>query len=46
MSYLSLNELRSMGFKYTGANVKVSSKASIYDAEKISLENNSRIDDF
>lgn len=46
MSYLSLNELRSMGFKYIGANVKVSAKASIYDAEKISLENNARIDDF
>lgn len=35
-----------MGFKYLGENVKISDKASIYSPEKISIGDNSRIDDF
>lgn len=46
MSYYSKEELNVIGFKYIGKNVKVSSKASIYDPEKICIDDNSRIDDF
>jgi galactoside O-acetyltransferase len=35
-----------MGFKKIGKNVKISSKASIYGADKISIGSNVRIDDF
>lgn len=45
-SFYSQEELQSMGFKELGANVLVSRKASIYGAEKISLGNNVRVDDF
>lgn len=46
MSYLSRKSLESLGFKYLGENVKISDKASIYDFGKISIGDNSRIDDF
>lgn len=46
MSFLSNAELKEIGFRYLGSNVKVSSRASIYDASKISIDDNSRIDDF
>jgi acetyltransferase-like isoleucine patch superfamily enzyme len=46
MAYLTYPQLRNMGFKSLGENVKISDKASIYDAEKISLGDNSRIDDY
>lgn len=46
MSYYSENKLSNMGFKYVGKNIKVSTKASIYDYEKIEIHDNSRIDDF
>jgi len=46
MSYYTYEELKKMGFKNVGFDVKVSTKASIYDCEKISIGNNSRIDDF
>lgn len=35
-----------MNFKHVGENVKISDKASIYDAEKIEIGDFSRIDDF
>jgi acetyltransferase-like isoleucine patch superfamily enzyme len=35
-----------MGFKYLGKRVKISDKASIYDASSIAIGNDSRIDDF
>lgn len=35
-----------MGFAYLGNNVKISDKASIYNCESISIDDNSRIDDF
>mgnify|MGYP000362224944 CR=1 FL=1 len=35
-----------MGFAYLGKNVKISDKASIYNCESISIDDNSRIDDF
>lgn len=35
-----------MGFAHVGSNVLISAKASIYNAEKISIGDNSRIDDF
>lgn len=46
MAYYSEEELLELGFKYIGKNVKISKLASIYNSEKISLDDNSRIDDF
>lgn len=46
MAYITRQNLELLGFKYLGKNVKISDKASIYDFEKISIGDNSRIDDF
>ena len=46
MAYYSRAELEAMGFESLGINVKISTKASIYDCEKISIGDNSRVDDF
>ena len=46
MAYLTQEQLSMMGFKSLGVNVKVSDKASIYNAEQIEIGDNSRIDDF
>lgn len=46
MAYYSEDELKKMGFKSLGKNVKISNKASIYDCDKIEVGDNSRIDDF
>lgn len=46
MGYLSLAELERIGFKSLGRNVSISSKASIYGAERIEIGDHSRIDDF
>ena len=46
MSIHSPEVLRDMGFLSVGENVRVSTKASIYGASRISLGANSRIDDF
>lgn len=45
-SFLSQKELDQVGFRYLGNNVRISSKASIYNAAKISIDDNARIDDF
>jgi acetyltransferase-like isoleucine patch superfamily enzyme len=46
MAYLTENELKELGLKKIGSNVKISSKASIYNPELIEIGDNSRIDDF
>lgn len=46
MAYYSDDQLKEMGFKYIGMNVKVSNKASIYNLDQIEIGDNSRIDDF
>lgn len=46
MAYLTPSELDSMGFKSLGKNVKISDKASIYNANEIKIGDHSRIDDF
>jgi acetyltransferase-like isoleucine patch superfamily enzyme len=46
MSFLTRTQIEQMGFKYIGKNVKISEKSSIYNPELISLDDNSRIDDF
>lgn len=46
MSFHSPDALREMGFLSVGEDVKVSAKASIYGASRISLGAHSRIDDF
>lgn len=46
MSYLTNQQLQDLNFKYIGKNVKLSDKASIYNPENISIDDNSRIDDF
>lgn len=45
-SFLSRDEIMSIGFASFGDNLKISRKASIYSPEKISIGNNVRIDDF
>lgn len=44
--FYSLDELQQIGFKKIGKDVFVSRKASIYSANKISLGNHVRVDDF
>ena len=46
MAFLSENELKEIGFKSIGRNVKISKKASIYAPQNISIGDNVRIDDF
>lgn len=46
MAYLSENQLQNIGFKSLGKNVKISEKASIYNAELIEIGDYTRIDDF
>jgi galactoside O-acetyltransferase len=46
MAYLSENEMNSMGFASLGQNVRISSRAALYEPEKIRLGDNARIDDF
>jgi len=46
MAYYTPEELKQLGFKHIGKNVKVSDKASIYNCEQIKIGDNSRIDDF
>ncbi len=46
MAYLTAEQLIKIQFKYLGENVKISDKASIYNADQIVIRDNSRIDDF
>lgn len=46
MAYLTEAELESKGFKHLGRGVKISSMASIYNHDQISIGDYSRIDDF
>jgi galactoside O-acetyltransferase len=46
MSFLSDVELKSIGFKHLGKNVKISNLVSIHRPEEISIGDYSRIDDF
>ncbi|MEG7566469.1 acyltransferase [Vibrio cholerae] len=46
MAYFTDKELKKIGFKSLGKNVKVSDRASIYNPELIEIGDNSRIDDF
>jgi acetyltransferase-like isoleucine patch superfamily enzyme len=46
MAYYTDEQLKELGFKYIGKNVKISSMASIYNHEQIEIGDNSRIDDF
>jgi len=46
MAYLNQFELMEMGFKYLGRNVKISTRASIYNADQIEIGDSSRVDDF
>ena len=45
-SFYSNDELKEIGLKKWGEGVQISRKASIYGADKISIGNNVRIDDF
>lgn len=45
-SFYTEQELRELGLKHCGKNVLLSRKASIYGAGRISIGNNTRIDDF
>ncbi len=46
MAFLSAEQLKALGFKKLGINVKISDKASIYTPELIEIGDHSRIDDF
>ncbi|MES2480160.1 MAG: acyltransferase [Bacteroidota bacterium] len=46
MAYLNSEQLKAMGFASIGTNVLISDKASIYNAQKIKIGSNVRIDDF
>ncbi|MBV2127807.1 acyltransferase [Arsukibacterium indicum] len=46
MALLTEQQLRTIGFKAVGQNVRISDKASIYNAANISIGDNVRIDDF
>nr|WP_025533547.1 acyltransferase [Vibrio parahaemolyticus] len=46
MAFLTEKQLKTMGFAALGSNVLISDKASIYGANRISIGNNVRIDDF
>lgn len=46
MAYYMREELTRLGFKHIGKNVKISDKASVYNFDQISIDDNSRIDDF
>jgi acetyltransferase-like isoleucine patch superfamily enzyme len=45
-SFIDENSLKSIGFASCGKNVLISSKVSFYDAKKITIGDNVRIDDF
>ena len=46
MPYLTEKQLSEIGFKSLGKDVKISDRASIYNAEQIEIGDYSRIDDF
>lgn len=46
MGFMTREELQQMGFAQVGENVMVSTKASIYAPQEISIGDNVRIDDF
>jgi acetyltransferase-like isoleucine patch superfamily enzyme len=46
MAFYSTIELKSFGFKFLGDNVLISKSVSIYGAQYISIDSNTRIDDF
>ena len=46
MAFLTAHALKEMGFKKLGNNVKISDKAAIYNCDRISIGDNTRIDDF
>jgi len=46
VAYLSEDELSMMGFAHLGRDVLISDKASLYDVDRISIDDRSRIDDF
>src|SRR5690606_20418879 len=46
MSYLNEEEMKQMGFRSLGKNVRLSAKASFYNCANISIGDNVRIDDF
>lgn len=46
MAFISETKLKEMGFKNLGKNIKISDKSSIYNCDRISIGDNTRIDDF
>lgn len=46
MAFLTDTQLKEMGFKKLGKQVKISDKASLYNCDQLSIGDNSRIDDF
>lgn len=46
MAYLDAQSVADLGFAHVGKNVRLSTRAAFYDTNRISIDDNSRIDDF
>jgi acetyltransferase-like isoleucine patch superfamily enzyme len=46
MAFLTKKQIKEIGFKYVGQNVKISDKCVIYNPEHTEIGHNSRVDDF
>lgn len=46
MAFLQQTDLKRMGFRHVGEDVRISERAAIYGASRISIGDHSRIDDF
>lgn len=46
MGYLSSTQVKDLGLRYVGENVLISDRCVIYDPERTSIGDNSRVDDF
>lgn len=46
MAYLTIDEMAQMGFRHLGREVRISDRASIYNADQIEIGDFSRVDDF
>lgn len=46
MAYLTREALDNLGLRHLGRNVRISDRAALYDTDRLSIGDNSRIDDF
>ena len=46
VAYLTQEALENLGLRHLGSNVRMSDRAALYDTDRLSVVDNSRIDDF